>query len=162
MVASWLAHVFLSHLERNERASMAIRKRFGFSCKEESYGQMTYAEVVVIHHDVLKSTTSARRRGAWCATCKNRLVALVHLVILVQPNKRDKPNKPHQPACFCALLTTTSGAGGGFRHMMVDINHAYVRHLPIRLLFARKSEPFPYGHAGTRIALQVGQEHVSR
>jgi hypothetical protein len=44
----------------------------------------------------------------------------------------------------------------------VDINHAYIRHLPIRLLFARKSEPFPYGHAGTRIALQVGQEHVSR
>jgi len=38
---------------------MPIRKRFGFPGKEESYGQVTYAEVVVIHHDVLKSTTSA-------------------------------------------------------------------------------------------------------
>jgi hypothetical protein len=38
---------------------MPIRKRFGFPGKEETYGQVTYAEVVVIHHDVLKSTTSA-------------------------------------------------------------------------------------------------------
>ena len=27
--------------------------------------------------------------------------------------------------------------------MLVDINHAYVRHLPIRLNFAGKSKPFP-------------------
>jgi two-component system chemotaxis response regulator CheY len=45
---------------------------------------------------------------------------------------------------------------------MVDNNHVCIRHLPIRLLFARESEPFPYGHAGTRIALQVGQEYVSQ
>jgi stress-induced morphogen len=82
---------------------MPIRKRFGFPGKEESYGQVTYAEVVVIHHDVLKSTTSAGRRGAWCATCKNRLVALVHLVYLVRlvclvkPDRPDKPNRPDKP-----------------------------------------------------------------
>jgi two-component system chemotaxis response regulator CheY len=34
--------------------------------------------------------------------------------------------------------------------------------LALRLLFARESEPFPYGHAGTRIALEVGQEYVSQ
>jgi hypothetical protein len=67
------------------------------------------------------------------------VVCLVYLVSLVQPNKQNKPNKPEQPAS----RTTTSDAGGGFQHMLVDINHAYVRHLPIRLHFAGKSRPFP-------------------
>ncbi len=31
------------------------------------------------------------------------LVSLVYRVSLVQPNKRDKPNKPEQPADFTAI-----------------------------------------------------------
>ena len=46
--------------------------------------------------------------------------------------------------------------------MMVAINHAYIRHLPIRLLFAMESELFLYGHAGTRIAIQVGQGYAKQ
>jgi two-component system, chemotaxis family, chemotaxis protein CheY len=46
--------------------------------------------------------------------------------------------------------------------MMVDINHVHLRHFTARLLFAEKSEPFPHGHPGTRIALHMGQEQVSR
>ena len=86
------------------------------------------------------------------------LVCFVHLVGLIQPNKRDKLNKPEQPAGFAcrAPRTTKSGAGGGFQQMMVDINHACIHHLSIILLIARESEPFLHGHAGTRIALQVG------
>ncbi len=68
------------------------------------------------------------------------LVCFVHLVSLVQPNKRDKPNKPEQPAGFARH---DLWRGGGFQHMLVDINHAYARHLPIRLHFSGKSRPFP-------------------
>jgi len=57
---------------------------------------VTYAGVVVIHQHVLKSTTSARCRGAWCAMRKNRLVALVHLVYLVRLVCLVKPDKPDQ------------------------------------------------------------------
>jgi hypothetical protein len=52
--------------------------------------------------------------------------------------------------------------GGGFQHMMVDINHARMRHVIARFLFAAKSKPFPYGDAGTLIAFHMGQEHVNR
>src|SRR5438552_18077921 len=38
---------------------MPIRKQFGFPCKEEIFGQVMYAGLVVIHHHGLKSTTSA-------------------------------------------------------------------------------------------------------
>jgi hypothetical protein len=64
--ASWPAYLFLSHVKRNARASMAIQKGFGFPCKEESNGQVAHSYVVDIHHHVLKSTTSARGRGARC------------------------------------------------------------------------------------------------
>ena len=46
--------------------------------------------------------------------------------------------------------------------MMVDINHAHLHHFTTKLLFAGEIESFPHGHAGTRIAVYVGQEHVSR
>jgi stress-induced morphogen len=52
--------------------------------------------VVVIHQHVLKSTTSARRRGARCATRKNRLVALVCLVCLVYSVEQDQQDEPDQ------------------------------------------------------------------
>ena len=40
---------------------------------------------------------------------------------------------------YQAEVVQRLGAGGGFLHMMVDINHASVRHFPIKLLFAGKS-----------------------
>ena len=46
--------------------------------------------------------------------------------------------------------------------MLVDNNHACIGHLPIRLLFAMESELFLYGHAGTRIAIQVGQGYAKQ
>jgi hypothetical protein len=51
-------------------------------------------------------------------------VYLVHLGSSVQPNKRDKPNKPEQPAGCRASRVTASFAGGGFEHMLVEIDHA--------------------------------------
>jgi hypothetical protein len=75
--ASWPAYLFLSHVKRNARASMAIQKGFGFPCKEESNGQVAHSYVVDIHHHVLKSTTSAG------------LVALVYFVCFVYLVEQD-------------------------------------------------------------------------
>lgn len=61
-----------------------------------------------------------------------------------------------------ASLTNTSGAGGGFKQMVVDINHTYVRHWPIKTPLCREIQTVSYDHAGTRIAPQAVQEHVSR
>ena len=59
MVESWSAHVFLSHLKRNARASIAIRQWFKFPSKAVSCRDATQATVVAIHQSMLKSTTSA-------------------------------------------------------------------------------------------------------
>ena len=98
MVASWSAYVFLSHLKRNVRASMVIRKQFGFPCKEESRVEVAHSYVVDIHHHVLKSTTSAGAVRDSRLVDLVSLVALVYLVSLIQPNERDKPNKPDEPS----------------------------------------------------------------
>jgi hypothetical protein len=45
---------------------------------------------------------------------------------------------------------------------MVDTNHVCPRHFTTKLLFARESESFPHGHAGTRIAIHLRQEQVSQ
>jgi hypothetical protein len=47
-------------------------------------------------------------------------VSLVHLVSQVQPNKPDRPGQPDRP-----------DTGGGFQHMMVDINNNCVYHFPL-------------------------------
>jgi hypothetical protein len=56
-----------------------------------------------------------------------------------QTDQIDQMNQSNQPV----LRVAASSAGGGFQHMPVDINHAYARHLPIRLHFSGKSRPFP-------------------
>ena len=58
-MASCSAHVFLSYTYSNVRASMPLQKWFRFRWKEESCRDVTQADVVGIHHHVLKSTTSA-------------------------------------------------------------------------------------------------------
>ena len=79
-------------------------------------------------------------------------VDLVHLVSI------KYTSKPEQPAS----RTTASGIGGGFQHSLVDSHHGRLHRVTRRHRFAGKREPLPHSHAGTRIALQVGQEHVSR
>ena len=66
MVASWSAHMFLPHLKRNARASMAMRQGFTFSSKAVSSRDTMQAPVVAINQTVLKSTTNARSRSARC------------------------------------------------------------------------------------------------
>jgi hypothetical protein len=48
------------------------------------------------------------------------LVGLDYLVELEQPEQPNEPNKPTQPS---------SHFGGGFQHMMVDINKSSVYHV---------------------------------
>ena len=79
-------------------------------------------------------------------------VDLVHLV----SNKYT--SKPEQPAS----RTAASGIGGGFQHRLVDSHHGYLHRVMRRHHFAGETKPLPHSHTGTRIALQVGQEHVSR
>jgi hypothetical protein len=63
--------MFLSHLKRNARASMAIRQWLKFPSKEVPCRDARPASLVAIHQHVLKPTTSAG------------LVALVYLVCFV-------------------------------------------------------------------------------
>ena len=69
MVASWSAHMFLPHLKRNARASMAMRQGFKFRSKAVSSRDTMQAPVVAINQPVLKSTTNAEAvvRGAGCS-----------------------------------------------------------------------------------------------
>jgi stress-induced morphogen len=87
--------------------------------------------VVDIHHHVLKSTTSARRRGAWCATRKNRLVALVHLVYLVRlvclvkPDRPDKPNRPDKPDQLVPPVSLDYPATSGWSELPLGLALRY-------------------------------------
>ena len=53
-----VAHMFLPHLKRNARASMAMRKGFTFPSKAVSSRDTMQAPMVAINQPVLKSTTS--------------------------------------------------------------------------------------------------------
>jgi hypothetical protein len=87
----WLHHGRLRallHVKRNACASMAMQKWIKFPCKEESYGQVAYVGVVDIHHHVLKSTTSARGRGARCW-----LLWFVWFVLFIWLNQTNQINQ---------------------------------------------------------------------
>jgi hypothetical protein len=56
--------MFLPHLKRNARASMAMRQGFKFASKAVSSYDTMQAPVVAINQPVLKSTTNARSRSA--------------------------------------------------------------------------------------------------
>jgi hypothetical protein len=71
------------------------------------------------------------------------LVYLVHLVDLVRPESQTDQTDQINQMNHAILPTTVSVAGGGFQHMVVNIDHAYLRHFTSRLLFAVKSELFP-------------------
>jgi hypothetical protein len=70
-----------------------MRQWPNFPTKEVFCRDEAQEDMVAIHQPVLKSTTRAGLVA---------LVYLVHLVSFLQPNKRDKPNKP-QPASFSGL-----------------------------------------------------------
>jgi hypothetical protein len=48
------AHLFMSHLKRNARASMAMLARFRFPRKEGYSGKLVQVGVADIHQHVLK------------------------------------------------------------------------------------------------------------
>jgi len=77
--------------------------------------------------------------------------------------RRDRHSSPHVVTVseFTSQVPVESGwwwipaHDGGYQpRMNAPLNS--------QLLFAEKSEPFPYGDAGTRIAIHVGQEQMSR
>jgi hypothetical protein len=68
-----------------------------------------------------------------------------------QTNETNQINQSNEP-----------GAGGGFQHMLVDSHHGCLCLITTRHLFAGKLESLLHRHAGTRIAFQVCQEHMSQ
>src|SRR6185295_6138376 len=80
----------------------------------------------------------------------------------IRANQNSLRDKRVAPFSHVSHVSHRSGAGGGFQHMLVDIDHARMSHLSSRLLIVGNSQLSPYKHAGTRIALHLGQEHVRR